>query len=281
MNSVLGVVVSYHPSAEILENIQALLEQVTHVVVVDNASSDKSREILARAPQESVSFIYNTANLGVATGFNQGMRWGLERQYDYFLLMDQDSRPVLGMVSELLKVLESFLATNKLALVGPHHEDFERKIKNSYLTATDDVPLLITSGCLISLQVVNRIGLYDERLFIDHVDHDYCLRLQKTGGVCLRVNNATLLHSFGDAQVRSFFGLRFFLQNYSAFRRYHMMRNRIVLYKRYGIFSGAWIWIDLNVALKDLIKMVFFESQKSEKLLAVARGIRDGLIWRE
>ncbi|HEY8272297.1 MAG TPA: hypothetical protein VIG33_15505, partial [Pseudobdellovibrionaceae bacterium] len=97
----------------------------------------------------------------------------------------------------------------------------------------------------------------------------------------LKVNSAVLLHKFGEARVRKFLGKSFFLQEYSPFRRYYMMRNRIILYKRYGMFKGAWFWLDAKNAIKDLIKLTFFESKKRAKFIAVIKGIVDGLCWRE
>lgn len=281
MSSLLAVVVSYNPSAELLENVRVLLEQVSHVVIVDNASSEESRQIFSSIPIGSISFIFNSENLGIATGINQGVRWGLENNYEYFLLMDQDSRPAADMVRKLRDVLNGFLSQGKAVLLGPHHEDYDRKIEHSYTNEIEEVPLLITSGCLLSKRVIDKIGLYDERLFIDHVDHDYCLRLIKAGGTSFKVHSTTLLHRFGEAKIKTIFGKSFFVQDYSPFRRYFMMRNRLVLYKRYGMFKEAWFWLDLKVALKDLIKVIFFESNKLKKLIAMGRGIIAGLFWTD
>lgn len=281
MSLLLAVVVSYNPSAELLENVQALLEQVSHVVIVDNGSSEETRQIFSSIPTDSVSFILNSKNLGIAKGINQGVRWGLERNYEYFLLMDQDSRPAADLVTKLLDVLNGFLSQGKFVLIGPHHEDYERKIEHSYVNEIEEVPLLITSGCLLSKKVIDNIGLYDERLFIDHVDHDYCLRLMNVGGASFKVHSATLLHRFGEAKVKTIFGKSFFVQDYSPFRRYYMMRNRLVLYKRYGMFRDAWFWLDFKVAIKDLVKVVVFESNKMAKLTAIGRGLVAGLLWKD
>lgn len=281
MAKVLAVVVSYHPEADIAVNIEALLKQVDHVLIVDNETSSESQAILKGLSSENVSFIWNEKNLGVATGFNQGIRWALERQYEFYLLMDQDSRPEAGMVKELCRVSQSFLERNEIALVGPRHEDYERKVPQTSLSPIQEFPLLISSGSLISKKLVDNVGLYDEQLFIDHVDHDYSLRVAAFGGRCVKVNTAVLLHRFGNAKVKTFLGKSFFLQEYSPFRRYFMMRNRIVLYKRYGMFKGEWFWIDARNAIKDLVKLLFFESNKVSKLKATSRGLVGGIFWSD
>jgi len=279
MSSTLAIVLSFHPSKYIVRNIETLLMEVSHVVVVDNESSEDSKRILSYFSKERVTCIFNATNNGVAKGFNQGIKWGLEKNFDYFLLMDQDSRPVPNMVMKLKVVLESHLQQQRqLVLVGPQHEDYIRKL-TTITENVDPTPLLITSGSLMSKGVIDVVGLYDERLFIDHVDHDYCLRLKKMGGQCLKVNSAILLHKFGEARVKKIFGKTFFLQEYSPFRRYYMMRNRIILYKRYGMFKEKWFWLDLKNALKDFVKLVVFEKQKRAKIFAIFRGVFDGIFW--
>lgn len=278
--STLAVVVSFHPTEEIIRNVNCTLEQVAKVIIVDNESTPESRKLLSQFNTTRVDIIYNEMNLGVGSGFNQGMRWGQANGYFWFLLLDQDSCPKVGMVDELLKTAmrqDNYGAV----MVGPHHEDFVSKWPERSPLPVERVSLMITSGCLLNSLILQKIGLYDERLFIDHVDHDFCLRLIKHGGACLRVNSATLLHKFGEARVERLLGRNFFVQEYSPFRRYHMMRNRIVLYKRYGVLSGVWFWVDLRSALKDFIKLVLFESGKASKLRAVVSGIADGIRWRD
>lgn len=281
MSKTLAIVVSFHPDTNFEENINLLADEVDHIVIIDNESAVESRQKISGLKSNQITCVFNSSNNGVARGFNQGIHWGMEQGFDKFLLMDQDSRPQQGMVAKLSNAISATISRGGLVLVGPRHEDFDRKIPFMSSEAYHEVPLLITSGSLLSRQVVEKVGIYDERLFIDHVDHDYCLRLRKQGGVCLQVNTAILLHKFGNAKVKTFLGKTFFLQEYSAFRRYYMMRNRIVLYKRYGMFNGIWFWMDLRSAVKDLIKLVFFESAKAEKIKAVINGLIDGLKWKD
>jgi len=280
-NSTLAVVVSFHPTEEVVENVHKTLEQVSKVIIVDNESSKESRELLARLNTERVDVIFNEKNLGVAAGFNQGVRWGQANGYYWFLLLDQDSCPKRGMVEKLIQVSNTYSRKGELALIGPHHEDFNYKIEIDKSEDVISTPLLITSGSLFTKDLIDEIGLYDERLFIDHVDHDYCLRLVRRGGKILRVNSATLLHRFGKGEIKSVWGRTFLIQDYSAFRRYHMMRNRIVLYKRYGMFRGAWFRMDLRAGVIDLAKLILFESDKTIKLKSVFKGLWDGLCWRD
>jgi rhamnosyltransferase len=280
MPRILAVILSYHPDHSIVENLEALLSQVDHIVIVDNESSEKSQNIFGTLSDPKISVIANEANNGVAIGFNQGLRWGLERSFEYFLLMDQDSRAEFDMVEKLYSVITQHQLKVPLVMVGPNHELVKSK-RSPAASSSERVALLITSGSLFSKTVIERLGLYDERLFIDHVDHDFCLRLSRAGGHCLKVSAAFLHHKFGAAKAKTFLGKTFYLQEYSQFRRYHMMRNRIVLYKRYGMFLEKWFWLDLRSAMKDFVKLIFFEPEKKTKIFALIRGVVDGLAWKD
>lgn len=278
--SVVAIVVSYHPENSVVTNIRTLLGQVSQVVIVNNESTEQSVSLLSTIePSDRIFCIHNSTNRGVGEGFNQGLRWGLESGYQYFLLMDQDSSPTPGMVRELLSALQNNLPPSGLIVVGPHHEDFLKKLPNNKSPPCEPASLLISSGSLIPRKVLEEVGLYDERLFIDHVDHDFSIRVWRKGGTCLRVNSSTLLHKFGEAKTGTIFGKSFFIQNYSPTRRYYMMRNRIILYRRYGMFRDSWFWLDLRSALKDLIKLLLFEPNKASKLKGLLRGFWDGLHW--
>lgn len=280
MPQILGIIVSYNPTEDLLNNIYSTLNQVSKVIVIDNGSDPSVKKILSQLDTERVEFIFNSSNRGVAAGFNQGIIWGLQNDYKWFLLLDQDSRVTDGMVPELVRISELQPDLRKV-IVGPRHEDFYRKIPIDTQGDVQEIPLLISSGTLLSRQVVEHTGMYDENLFIDHVDHDYCLRLRQKGGRCLRVNTATLLHKFGEAKINTFLGKTFFLQSYPPTRRYYMMRNRIVLYKRYGMFREPWFWMDLRSAAKDLAKLVLFESKRRAKLAALTQGLYEGLRWKD
>jgi len=148
-SSTLAVLVSFHPAEDIIRNVHKTLEQVSKVIVVDNESSKESREILSRLNNDRVDIIYNEMNLGVAAGFNQGVRWGQANGYLWFLLLDQDSCPTDGMVDELLKVANN-QGDRGVVMVGPHHEDFVSKWPPRNPFPIVNVSFAITSGFLLN-----------------------------------------------------------------------------------------------------------------------------------
>jgi len=65
----------------------------------------------------------------------------------------------------------------------------------------------LTSGNLLRLAAFKETGGFMEKLFIDYVDVEYCMRLQIHGFSVLRANRAVLLHRLGGMTSRRFLGL--------------------------------------------------------------------------
>lgn len=275
MNGVIAVVLTYHPDGSVLKNIATTLKQVDSVVVVDNQSSVGSQNLLRGLSAEELSrveYIWNKDNEGVAKGFNQGIQKALEFGASWILLLDQDSEITAGMVDVLLNAHAKNSSENDLVLVGPR---YGVRPQDKHLELRE-VPFLITSGTLVSKGVVEKVGLYREDFFIDHVDHEYCLRMKRLGGRCFQIESAFLNHHFGASRKVSFLGFEFWVQDYSPTRRYYMMRNRVLLYRMYGGVIQRWCWVDGFAAFKDLVKMLIWEKCKFRKVCAIIEGIRDG-----
>jgi rhamnosyltransferase len=98
-----------------------------------------------------------------------------------------------------------------------------------------DIPQLITSGSLLNLNVFKQIGQFDETLFIDGVDTDYCLKSRMAGFRLICFNNIVLDHRIGlVSQYRSLkSGAMTSRSLHSPIRLYYMTRNYLYLRKKY------------------------------------------------
>lgn len=273
--SVGAVVLAYHPDTSLIENILALVSQVSAVVVVNNSPGAAAEVIAQVAAISGVEVIDQPGNVGVAAGFNAGMRRVFDSGHRYALIFDQDSTAPAGLVRGLVDAYQSF--GPGAGIVGPAlrsgvtgHEFRRERGSGVGVRAT-----LISSGALFSREVVEQIGLHDEGLFIDYVDHDISLRAMRRGLKNLKAFDVVLDHRFGGAVPRRLFGRDFFVADYSPMRQYYMSRNRLVLIRRYGF--GAWFWEDLSYMGKAWTKVLLFEDDRPRKVAAFLRGVRDGL----
>src|SRR5690242_1886263 len=80
--------------------------QPCDVVVMDNGSEDTS-VATTRSDFPWAIVIENGKNLGFCRGNNVGMKWALERGYDYVMLLNSDTKVLPGLVSELVSVMEA------------------------------------------------------------------------------------------------------------------------------------------------------------------------------
>ena len=138
-----------------------------------------------------------------------------------------------------------------------------------------EVDVLISSGSLFSRSLLEEIGLHDQPLFIDYVDHDICLRALKRGFRNFKVYDAILDHRFGDSDPVTLLGRRVYLANYSPMRHFHASRNRIIVIRRHGF--GRWFWEDVWFTSKVWVKVLLLEDDKGRKIGAALRGVWAGL----
>src|SRR5207253_10719015 len=133
----------------------------------------------------------------------------------------------------------------------------------------------MTSGSLIKTSVFATVGFYDESLFMDYVDYDFCLRLWEQGWKIIRADDVFLIHHLGTEQANAFLGLRIITRTHSASRRYFIMRNRMAIYRRYAFSSPLWCLHDFVWIFIELAKVILFEGDRPAKLRNVLRGFVD------
>lgn len=279
MSTTAGVVLVYRPDDGVQARIARLRAQTERVYVVNNSPGDAPTEqVLARLREiDGVVILDQKENVGVAAGFNAGMRQALADGHDFVWIFDQDSTVAEGMHDVLRAVFDG---RDDVAIAGPAL----RAEETGFLYDADrgegsaERATLISSGALFSRGALKRIGLHDERLFIDYVDHDISLRAGRADMVCLKVFDTVLDHRFGASEPATFLGRRVYLSNYSPMRQYYMTRNRIIMIRRYGL--GRWFWEDAAYATKAWIKVLLCERERGPKVRAALRGIVDGVRFR-
>ena len=185
---------------ESLVSMDSLEYSNRDVLVVDNGSSDATRASVRRKfPDAEV--LRSEVNLGVAGGFNVGLRRVLDGQWKYALLMHNDVEPEPSMLRELVDKAESMPG---VSAVGPKIHlfwDRERLLSAGGELRVGTVPVkwrgydevdkgqydedrevdcVASAAMLIRLDAVREIGLFDPQLrFFE--DADWCLRSREAG----------------------------------------------------------------------------------------------------
>jgi rhamnosyltransferase len=274
---VCAVVVTYNPKPSFLENVAALSEQVDRIVVVDNGSSRETQVHLAGLESRlGCKVIRNRQNLGIAAALNIGVRYATEAGFDWVATFDQDSRVSDGFISLMLETYRRAPHPEKIAIVAPAYVDRETGAPCKAARASDGSLLSAwSSGSMMPVSAIRSVGAFDESLFIDRVDTDFCLRARRKGALILQ-SSAVLFHSLGRTTYHRLFGRNFEMTNHSAGRRYYITRNRLRLLGRYWM-DRQWARRECWEILTENIAVLLVEDHKWQKLRAIIRGAVDAL----
>ena len=294
-----AIVVSFQPrEPDLTRLVRAIRSQVKYIVVVDNGS-DSDRSPYRDAVTDEVTEIVRLGqNFGIAYAHNVGIRWAEARDSTHVLLLDQDSEPAPDMVARLLTAESELLHREvKLGAVGPVFCDtrLDRTWPFYALSALgvrphycqNDSPvdaasipcdLLITSGLLIRLPVLEETGTLNEGFFIEHVDTEWSLRVRSQGFSLFGVCSARMYHTLGDAVLKLPFTRRT-VQLYRPQRYYYMFRNAVLLWQLPHA-PLPWKINEIKRLLLRVVLLGIFAPDRFKRLRMMGLGLWHGLIGR-
>jgi rhamnosyltransferase len=277
-----AVIVTYHPSPYMVDNLRNVSAQVQGLVVVDNGSTTEELNLLHQA-SESLGFhlIENSENLGIAEGLNQGVVWAKNRGYPWVILFDQDSRIPDGFAEKMFASWKSHQAREYIGSMHPRYVDPNTQIEPTVLRAKDGGPVTsLTSGALMPVWIFDKIGLFSSEYFIDQVDIEYCFRIRAANYLVADSRDAILFHAPGAPKRLRFFFFSFEPTHHSALRRYYLSRNRVAVFKKYFRVFPNMVLQTMNIAFCETIKCFLVESERPRKFRNFLLGTWDGFIGR-
>lgn len=284
MASISAGITVFEPEIDRLkDNIEATLNQVERLYIVDNGSKNTLDLKNFYRNNDKVTLIENAQNEGISKALNQMCIAAQNDGFDWILTLDQDSLPE----SDLIKNYLPYLDDKKVGILTPKFIDDNEpeNILSVNEPETEIVHRCNTSASLVRLSVYNETDGFDEDMFIDCVDFDFCTQVEKLGYKILRVNKAVLHHRLGVAKEVKFFIplgriLRikklqkpFFTYNHSPLRTYYYARN--IKYYTFKHRDFIDLKVERRVYIKWLVLKLFFEENKFKKLSAIIKGRKD------
>jgi len=229
-----AIIILYHPTAQFIENMLSYYDEVERIFVYDNSESESGiKTALSQYPK--VVFHQDFINEGISKRLNMGCEAALEENFDWVLTMDQDSKFSAKTAGYFLHCCRVYPTLNSVALFGCGYG--RENIVSTPDCAPEKIGEMITSGMVLSLQKFSVIGPFDEALFIDSVDHEFCIRAQLSNFDIVRFNNIYLQHEVGDevnrGSVKSLFLIKKKKIIHSSLRCYYMYRNMLYLEEKY------------------------------------------------
>lgn len=193
-----SIIIVVYNNADYLENCLLSIFKISYkekeVIVIDNASTDKSSVIIAKFSKQ-LRLIKSKVNLGYAAANNLGMQ---KAQGEYLLVLNPDTEVSTDFLEPLVAVLKekSTVAAcqpaiyllndrSKLNLSGKetHYLGFDW-IKDYQSTTVPKAGELISfSGCCVLLRkkVAENVGFFDPLYFMYYEDSDLSWKLRLLG----------------------------------------------------------------------------------------------------
>jgi rhamnosyltransferase len=280
--NVVPVIVTRDPDARFRARFNPFADQVDRVLVVDNRSQNAGLAAVDEFvnSQRNVALLSNADNVGIAAALNQGCQFAIEQGASWVLAFDQDSVPDRNLIARLTSEWRMLTDPNRVGLIGVNFESPGGKTLLPPGSGMVDARVVITSGSLLNVDAWQKAGPFREDFFIDEVDHEYAIRLRRNGWQVKVTRQVLMTHAMGSPSGPRLGGWQPLLSHHSALRRYYMARNRVLLAREHIGFEPRFVVSQLARSLRESATVMLFEPQKTAKLLAMLRGVVDGLRGR-
>lgn len=268
-------IVLFNPNIDRLRlNLESITQQVDKIFIVDNDSKNiyEILKLLLEFPK--CQYIRNTKNLGIAIGLNQIFEMAEKEEVQWLLTLDDDSVCDKDLVEKLL--FSKNIKKNIGIICANACDDKVGITLTKGKNQVQEVKSCITAGSMTSVKAWRKIGGFDEKMFIDFVDIEFCTRLSENNYEIWKVNDTFVHQQYGNIDgYINILGHRIYLYGYSPERIYYSVRNQIYYLKKH------WKHIDCIAQVVFLLgyigKHLLFEKKRIKNIKSIIKGLKDGI----
>jgi rhamnosyltransferase len=266
-----AAVVLYFPDASTIATITKYLSFVDFLIIVDNTDNQDLAETLTASP--TLCYSPMGTNSGIAAALNVAAHIAIDKRFTWMLMLDQDSVMDEGTYDAIKDAIGNVVAPD-VAILAPIQ--VSKLNDHRVLNAADPiltVNQMMTSGSALKLDAFSHCGPFEEKLFIDHVDNEYCFRLTRAGYKIQQLTKVTLDHSLGEIlEGRLLFGRPFQYVSHKPFRSYYYVRNGFYVASKFMVHRPGFLAALGLQIVKDVMKAIFFEDETTLRLKMMLLG---------
>ncbi len=233
---VLTLIVTFNGEEYIEDCIDSIQRQSykTDILVVDNGSADHTCELIEKE-YPNVKLIKLGDNYGFAGANNIGMRYAMEHEYEYLLLLNEDTIAERFLLQRMLEYADHSTAVipkiyykvgslRKIWYAAGQLDFGKGRVVMCREELMDKVTeVTFMTGCciLIPVDVLKEIGLFDENYFMYYEDTDLSLRMYKHQIKMLYIPYTYVWHRLQGRRTK-------------PYCIYYMTRNRLYFLKKHS-----------------------------------------------
>jgi len=266
-----GLVIVYNPNIELPLNVRTYIDFVDVLYIVDNSEGPTIPTVLALTKESNkIHYVKNKGNEGIASGLNLGGKLAQSNGYNWLLTMDQDTS---FNDHRFFDDFYGFNGKDKVAIFSPNHY----AVKNSSTVNSNyrEVLVTMTSANLLNLEIFQKLGGFLDKLFIDQVDHEYCLRANTYNYKVIVFDQTSINHNLGvKTEVRYKKKIKDVVLH-SSNRLYYISRNTLFVAKSYFKFYPVFSIRLLYYLFEILYRNYFNSTERKTVLKAILLGFTD------
>jgi rhamnosyltransferase len=271
MIKIAGVVIAYFPDiSKLIVNINTYIDYIELLYIVYNSPLTTDEIIKLQSTSSKIQLIINQENAGIASSLNQTAQKALSLGYEWLLTMDQDS---CFQNNDYFKAFDRSNYKN-VAIFCPTSDSSLEFNTNNIDETTEDLNV-ITSGNLLNLEIWKTLGGFEQKLFIDEVDNDYCLKANLNGFKIIRFINIPLVHELGQNKEVTFFFKKYTIIIHPPIRAYYIFRNNFYIFSKYKHLFPEFVKSRKIMLLKVFIKILLFSENRIQNCRYIYSGIKD------
>jgi len=281
---VIAVVVTYNRKELLKEAIEALLNQEYNncdVLIVDNASTDGTREYIDELLKDTRVYYENTgANLGGAGGFNYGMKRACQMGCDFVWVMDDDCIVHKDSLTELLNADKQlngnygFLSSkvlwkdNSICKMNIPKKTFSTWLKE-FDKPVQEIAMASFVSLFVKTDIIKEMGLPIKEFFIWTDDWEFTRRISRKYKSYF-ISKSIVTHKSKNnegADISTVEGDR-------VERFKYLYRNDVVLYRGEGL--KGWVLLYIRLVLHKLRILKSDKKDKKERIKIINNAIKEG-----
>lgn len=284
---------SFSLTSDCIESLSAMSFADYDVIVVDNGSVDESGSLL-KEKFRNIILIQSDTNLGYTGGNNLGMQHALAHNYEYQLLLNNDTFVEPDFLEVLVNYMDEHPETGVIqpliffnhnrSLVWNGGSYYQQWLGYAY-TQNYNQPKLQSSsqikevgwitGCafLTRSAILSETGLLANNLFIYYEDVDLSFRIKKTGAKLIFHPGSVIYHIAGMSNRNKTKGKEGFV---NPIVHYLNVRNKIWFLKKYTSWWQLPTVIFFNFFYSLALMSYFLLRFRFQKLKTVLKALKDG-----